>query len=107
MCTGRPQQTLRYELADRAIEAEVEQMLSYQVIGLQKRGLIPNHEASVAKLFSTELDQRIAATGLKLLGLVRPDDEGRRVRGDERPHAFDVYVRDDEHRRRRYQRNPA
>ena len=59
---------MRYELADRAIESEVEQLLSYQVIGLQKRGLIPNHEASVAKLFSTEMDQRIAATGLKLLG---------------------------------------
>jgi alkylation response protein AidB-like acyl-CoA dehydrogenase len=59
---------MRYELADRAIESEVEQLLSYQVIGLQKRGLVPNHEASVAKLFSTEMDQRIAATGLKLLG---------------------------------------
>src|SRR3989304_4634725 len=29
--------------------------------------MVPNHEASVAKLFSTEMDQRIAATGLKLV----------------------------------------
>jgi alkylation response protein AidB-like acyl-CoA dehydrogenase len=44
-------------------------MLSYQVIGLQARGIVPNHESSIAKLFSTELDIRIAATGMKLLGL--------------------------------------
>jgi alkylation response protein AidB-like acyl-CoA dehydrogenase len=68
MCTVARDPKMRYELADRAIESEVEQLLSYQVIGLQKRGMIPNHEASVAKLFSTEMDQRIAATGLKLLG---------------------------------------
>jgi alkylation response protein AidB-like acyl-CoA dehydrogenase len=60
---------LRYELADRAIEAQVEQMLNYRVIGVQARGLVPSNEASIAKLYSTELDQRIAATGLKLLGL--------------------------------------
>ncbi len=60
---------LRYELADRAIEAQVEQMLNYQVIGVQARGMVPSNEASIAKLFSAELDQRIAETGLKLLGL--------------------------------------
>ncbi len=60
---------VRYELADRTIEAQVEQMLSFQVIGMQQRGLVPNKEASIAKLYSTELDQRLAATGLKLLGL--------------------------------------
>ena len=60
--------TMRYELADRAVEAQVEQMLNYQVIGVQARGMVPSNEASIAKLFSTELDQRIADTGLKLLG---------------------------------------
>ena len=60
---------IRYQLADRAIEAQVEQMLNYQVIGIQARGMVPNNEASVAKLYSSELDQRIAATGLSLLGL--------------------------------------
>jgi alkylation response protein AidB-like acyl-CoA dehydrogenase len=60
---------IRHELADRAIEAQVEQMLNYQVIGMQSRGQVPSNEASIAKLYSTELDQRIAATGLKMLGL--------------------------------------
>ncbi len=68
-CTVASNALVRYALADRAIEAQVEQMLNYQVIGIQKRGMVPNHEASIAKLFSTELDQRIAATGLGLIGL--------------------------------------
>ena len=60
---------LRYELADRAIESEVELMLNHKVIGVQARGMVPSNEATVAKLYSSELDQRIAATGLKLMGL--------------------------------------
>ena len=64
-----PDPLVRYELADRAIEAQVELMLNHQVIGVQARGMVPSNEASIAKLYSTELDQRIAATGLKLLGL--------------------------------------
>lgn len=59
---------MRYELADRAIESEVELMLNHQVIGIQARGMVPSNEATVAKLFSSELDQRIAATGMKLMG---------------------------------------
>jgi alkylation response protein AidB-like acyl-CoA dehydrogenase len=61
--------TLRYELSDRLVEAEVARMLSYRVASLQSRGLIPNYEASALKLFSTELHQRITITGLKILGL--------------------------------------
>ena len=60
---------LRLELAERAVEAQVARLLSYQVISLQKRDLIPNKEASVAKLYTSELDQRLLATGMKLLGL--------------------------------------
>jgi alkylation response protein AidB-like acyl-CoA dehydrogenase len=61
--------TLRYELSDRFLEAEVARMLSYRVASLQSRGLIPNYEASALKLFSTELHQRITITGIKILGL--------------------------------------
>ncbi len=60
--------TTRLELADRAVEARVELMLSYQIISMQSRGLIPNKESSIAKLYSSELDQRIAASYMKLLG---------------------------------------
>jgi alkylation response protein AidB-like acyl-CoA dehydrogenase len=60
---------LRSELADRAVEAGVAQLMSYQVISMQNAGLIPNREASIAKLYSSELEQRLALTGLKTLGL--------------------------------------
>ncbi len=59
---------IRVELADRAVEAQTARLLSYRVISMQKRGLIPNKEASVAKLFSSELDQRLMHTGMKLVG---------------------------------------
>ena len=61
--------TVKLELAERSIEAETARLLSYRVITLQNKGLVPNHEASAAKLFSSELSQRVAATGLRLVGL--------------------------------------
>ncbi len=60
---------VRSELADRAIEAEVARLMSYQVISMQNAGLVPNKEASIAKLYTGELEQRIAATGLRMLGM--------------------------------------
>jgi alkylation response protein AidB-like acyl-CoA dehydrogenase len=60
---------VKIEIADRMIEAGVEEMLSYQVISMQNRGLLPNKESSIAKLFSSELDVRIANSAMKMLGL--------------------------------------
>ncbi len=60
---------MRAELADRLIESEVARFLSYRIISMQKRGLIPNYEASVNKMYYSELQQRIARTGIKLTGL--------------------------------------
>jgi alkylation response protein AidB-like acyl-CoA dehydrogenase len=54
---------------ERLIEAECSMMLSYRLITMQNRGLIPNYEASATKLYSMELNQRIANTGMRLLGL--------------------------------------
>jgi alkylation response protein AidB-like acyl-CoA dehydrogenase len=61
--------SLRTELAERYLEAEVSMMLSYRLITMQNRGLIPNHEAAATKLYSMELNQRLANTALRLLGL--------------------------------------
>jgi len=36
---------------------------------MQARGLVPNHEASASKLFGSEMGQRIALTGMHLLGM--------------------------------------
>jgi alkylation response protein AidB-like acyl-CoA dehydrogenase len=58
----------RQELIDRYIEARVGKVLSYRVVHMQNAGLIPNHEASMAKLFATELTQRIYQTAMRLIG---------------------------------------
>ena len=59
----------RTDLADRSIEVEVSRLLAYNVISIQKRGRVPNHEASVNKVFRSEMQQRISRTGVKVAGL--------------------------------------
>ncbi|HJM76084.1 MAG TPA: acyl-CoA dehydrogenase family protein [Dehalococcoidia bacterium] len=58
----------RADFVDRHIEAAVAKTLSQRVISMQARGQIPNYEASMTKVFSTEFNQRIARTSTKLLG---------------------------------------
>jgi alkylation response protein AidB-like acyl-CoA dehydrogenase len=62
-------ESLKTELADRYVEAQVSRLMSYRVVTMQAKGMIPNHEASMTKLFASELGQRIARTGMKVLGL--------------------------------------
>ncbi|MBK6319389.1 MAG: acyl-CoA dehydrogenase family protein [Dehalococcoidia bacterium] len=66
--TGSASTKAKDEFADRWIEAAVAKMLSYVVITIQSNGRVPNHEASIAKLFNTELSQRIARTAMKMTG---------------------------------------
>jgi alkylation response protein AidB-like acyl-CoA dehydrogenase len=61
--------SVKTELVDRYVEASVAKLMSYRVVTMQAKGLIPNHEASMTKLFASELTQRIARTGMKVLGL--------------------------------------
>ncbi|KPJ50512.1 MAG: hypothetical protein AMJ38_01700 [Dehalococcoidia bacterium DG_22] len=64
------------KLAELTIEAEVAQLLSHRVVWMASRGQLPNYEASVAKTFTTELEQRIANFGMHLLGLYGQLAEG-------------------------------
>ena len=59
----------RFALADRYIEAQTAMMISYRIVSMQSQGLIPNYEASMAKLYAMELNQRIQATAMKVMGL--------------------------------------
>jgi alkylation response protein AidB-like acyl-CoA dehydrogenase len=68
--------SVRHELADRAIEAEIAIQLSYRVVTMQAKGLIPNQEASINKLYGSELAQRIARTGVKVASLYGQLREG-------------------------------
>ncbi|MBI1886324.1 MAG: acyl-CoA dehydrogenase family protein [Chloroflexi bacterium] len=61
--------SVRYELAERFIETEAALMLSNRVVTMQAKGMIPNYEASAVKLYSMELNQRIANTGMGMMGL--------------------------------------
>jgi alkylation response protein AidB-like acyl-CoA dehydrogenase len=66
----RPDDTVaKHELADRAIEAHVAILLSHWVASVQAKGLMPTKEASVTKLYCSELGQRIAKTAIRLAGL--------------------------------------
>jgi alkylation response protein AidB-like acyl-CoA dehydrogenase len=42
---------------------------SFRVVSMQQAGLIPNYEASTAKLYNSELVQRLALTGTRVFGL--------------------------------------
>jgi alkylation response protein AidB-like acyl-CoA dehydrogenase len=70
----RPEAKL--ELVDRAVEANVAILLAYRTVSLQARGQVPNYEASMGKLFATELGQRISRTGMRLLGSFGQLEEG-------------------------------
>ena len=70
--------TLRHELAQRYIETEVMYQFSMRIVSMQNRGLIPNDEASMAKLFNSELSQRVAQTCMQVLGLT-----GQVIEGDD------------------------
>jgi len=59
----------RVQVADLRVAIEIGRMLSYQVVSMQSRGLVPNKEASIAKLFLSELNQRFARAGFQQLGL--------------------------------------
>ncbi len=67
---------VKLELADRLVEADISRLLSYRVITMQKRGLIPNYEASVNKMYYSELQQRIVRTGMKIGGMYGQMMEG-------------------------------
>ena len=62
-------QALRNGLAELHIGVEISRFLSYQVVWMQSRGKIPNHEASMSKAFGSELGQRISNFGLRMMGL--------------------------------------
>ncbi len=59
----------RHKVAELAIEVQTSQMLSYRVGWMQSVGQRPTREASMAKLFATELQQRIARVAMETTGL--------------------------------------
>ena len=56
-------------LAEMYVETEVARLIAYNVAWMQSQGLVPNKEASMSKVYGSENYQRVAAAGLKVLGL--------------------------------------
>jgi alkylation response protein AidB-like acyl-CoA dehydrogenase len=60
---------VRHKLAQLAIELEVGRLLAARLVWMLEKGIVAYHEASMAKVFVTELEQRLANTGMQMLGL--------------------------------------
>jgi alkylation response protein AidB-like acyl-CoA dehydrogenase len=67
---GRPvSPSYRLEVADRAVETAVCELLSFVVISVQARGGVPNMEASMCKMYGSELSQRVALTKMHVTAM--------------------------------------
>ena len=59
---------MRNQMANLLADCEVARMLHYRVTWMQSQGLVPNYESAMSKMYSFELIQRVAETGMQLLG---------------------------------------
>ena len=60
---------IRLRLANMAVEIESSRLMCYNVAWMQSQGLVPNREASISKVYSSELVQRVYGLGMQILGL--------------------------------------
>ncbi|MDA0353070.1 MAG: acyl-CoA dehydrogenase family protein [Chloroflexi bacterium] len=60
---------LRHEVAERHLEIGVLFNFAFRIVSMQNSGMVPNYEASVNKMFGSEIHQRLARTGTKVFGL--------------------------------------
>ncbi len=60
---------LRHEIAERHLEIGVLFNFAFRIVSMQNSGMVPNYEASVNKMFGSEIHQRLARTGTKVFGL--------------------------------------
>ncbi len=67
---------VRRKLARRFVETEVSRWMSYKVAWMQSRDMVPNAEASMSKMYGTELTQRVARTGMEILGMAGQLSQG-------------------------------
>ena len=56
-------------LAELGLEFQIGRLLAYRVASMQARGQVPNAEASLSKVFGSELQQRLADSALNIIGL--------------------------------------
>jgi alkylation response protein AidB-like acyl-CoA dehydrogenase len=57
------------KLAELKLEFDIGRILAYRVAWMQSQKLVPNYEASMSKLFGTEMQQRLANFAVNTLSL--------------------------------------
>ena len=75
----------RTGLAELVVNNNVGRYLGYRIAHIQSTGGVPNHEASVVKIFQSELGQRIYNYGVRILGLhgqLMPEEASAPLGGD-------------------------
>lgn len=60
---------VRNKLAELGLEFTIGRLLAYRVASMQAKGQVPNAEASMSKMYGSELQQRLAVAGVSILGL--------------------------------------
>lgn len=73
-----------HKLADLTIEIEVARLLAFRVAWMRDKQLVSNYEASMQKMFASELGRRTVDIGMQVLGLygqLRPDSKWARLMG--------------------------
>ena len=60
---------VRHKLAELAIEIRVGEALAYRLVWILSKGAVPFHEASISKVFTSELEQRLTNSGMQIMGL--------------------------------------
>ena len=60
---------IRQKLAQMVVDISVGLRFTKQVAWMQAEGRVPNHEASVNKIWGSELLQRIGQHGMQIMGL--------------------------------------
>ena len=72
-------------LADHVVSNNVGRFLGYRIGYIQANGMVPNYEASVVKIFQSELGQKIYNFGVNLLGMsgqMMPEEPRAPLHGD-------------------------
>ncbi len=68
--------SVKGKLSEAAIDIEVSRLLCYRIAWMQGAGLVPNHEASIGKLYGSEMWIQVANTFTHILGLGSQLHEG-------------------------------
>ncbi|MGE3076087.1 MAG: acyl-CoA dehydrogenase family protein [Dehalococcoidia bacterium] len=74
----------RNQLAEMRVQTEVSRLLAHRVAWMQSQGLVPNYEASMAKMFGSDVGQSVARLGANLDGMhgqLAPDEPGAPLDG--------------------------